>query len=204
MPAPTAIIFDLGGVLLDLDYSRTRKAFEDLGVKDFDGYYTQFRANSLFEDLETGRVSDEAFFHALREQSGMPLGDDQIVAAWNAMLLGFPAVHAEYLKALRERYRIFLLSNTNAIHYRAFQALFRESTGLSSLDDCFERAYYSHKMGQRKPWPAAYQMVLDEQGLEAGKTLFIDDTLVNVEGARAVGIRSVHLKAPQTLESLSL
>jgi FMN phosphatase YigB (HAD superfamily) len=196
----SALILDLGGVLLNLDYGRTKQAFRDLGIPDFDVHYTQFKGSALFDDLETGRVSNDAFYENFRKLSGLSLSDGQIRTAWNAMLLDFPATRAELLKTLRKKYRLFLLSNTNAIHYDAFQEIFRRDTGLDSLDACFEKAYYSHLIGERKPGPEPFRLILDEQGLEPGSTLFIDDTLVNLQGAQTVGMQTAHLQAPTTLE----
>ena len=84
------IIFDLGGVLINLNYQLTRKAFEDLGVEDFDTFYTQHKANPLFENLEVGAIEPEAFYEALREATGLTLSNDQLETAWNSMLLDFP------------------------------------------------------------------------------------------------------------------
>ena len=200
----SAIIFDLGGVLLNLDYGRTRQVFMDLGVEDFDGHYTQFKGSPLFDDLETGKVSDLAFYEDFRRLSGTRLTDEQIRTAWNAMLLDFPPARVELLADLRKRYRIFLMSNTNAIHYEAFQEIFRKATGMKSLDDCFEKAYYSHLMGLRKPDKDPFARILEEQGLNPEETLFIDDLAINLEGARAVGIKTHHLKHPETVEALGL
>jgi len=200
----STIILDLGGVLLDLDYSLTKKSFADLGVEDFDSYYTQFKASPLFDDLETGRVTNAAFFDALRERSGIALTDEQIVGAWNAMLLDFPPERLAFLKDLRKRYRVFLLSNTNDIHYQAFQEKFRKATGLESLDVLFDKAYYSHLIGARKPEVEAYKRIVEEQGLDPKTTLFVDDTASNFPGAEALGIQTLHLRSPMTVDRLGL
>lgn len=204
MQKVSAVILDLGGVLLNIDYSLTRKAFADLGIANFDAYYNQFKGSPLFEDLETGRVSRHAFFAALRERSGLDLSDQQITDAWNAMLLDFPPERVSFLSDLRGRYKLFLLSNTNAIHYDSFQQHFREVTGLSSLDDLFDKAYYSHILGARKPDSDPFQMILDEQGLIAGETLFVDDTESNLAGARELGMQTIHLHPPLKVEALGL
>jgi glucose-1-phosphatase len=203
MNTVSAVILDLGGVILNLDYNRTKTAFANLGVRDFDAYYTQFKGSPLFDDLETGKVSRGAFFDALRERSGLALTDDRITAAWNAMLLDFPPERVEYLKVLRKRYRLFLLSNTNEIHHEAFQRIFRGSQG-STLDDLFDKAYYSHLIGARKPDAEAFRTILEEQGLKASETIFVDDTESNVGGAQELGIQTIHLQAPMRLEGLGL
>lgn len=199
-----AIIFDLGGVLLNIDYTLTRAAFARLGVQEFDAHFSQFKASPIFEDLETGKIGNNAFYSQFREISNLPLTPNQIRDAWNAMLLDFPRQRMELLLDVKKRYRTFLLSNTNAIHYEAFHKTFRDTTGLASLDDCFEKAYYSHLIGERKPHAAAYEFVLRQNDLRPEETLFIDDTLPNIIGAQAVGIQTVHLTAPITVEQLGL
>lgn len=196
------VILDLGGVLLNLDFGRTTKAFTDLGINDFEAHYTMFKGSPIFDDLETGKISEAAFFDEFRKLTGVPLTDVQITGAWNAMLLDFPKKRMAFLRQLRGKYRIFLLSNTNAIHYKAFQEIFRREIGLGSLNDCFDKAYYSHLIGIRKPEKEAFSLILDEQRLNPKKTLFIDDLAQNLEGAKAVGMHTLHLRHPETLESL--
>lgn len=203
MSRPKNLILDLGGVLLNLDYKRTKQAFADLGVPDFDAHYTQFKGSPLFDDLETGKVSPAAFFEALRAHTALSLTDGQIAQAWNAMLLDFPKSRMALLKELKGRYRLFLLSNTNAIHHEAFQKTCKETTG-ENLDDFFEKAYYSHLMGARKPDAEPFRMILEEQGLKGEETLFVDDTLPNLAGAVKTGMQTIHLQPPMTLEGLGL
>jgi putative hydrolase of the HAD superfamily len=200
----SAIILDLGGVLLNIDYQQTKKAFSKLGIQDFDVHYTQFRGSHLFDDLETGKVSEPEFYDIFRNQAGLQLSDEQIRQAWNAMLLEFPASRAALLADLRTRYRLFLLSNTNGIHYDFFNDLFKKSTGLKALDDSFDHAYYSHRMGLRKPGVEIYRQVLKEQHLDPATTLFIDDTEANLVGAKEAGIQTIHLQAPDRIEDLGL
>lgn len=204
MPEVKNLILDLGGVLLNLDYKKTKQAFADLGIADFDAHYTQFKGSPLFDELETGKVSPAAFYDAMRAGTGLALADAEIEKAWNAMLLDFPSERLALLESLRRRYRLFLLSNTNAIHHEAFQRIYREATGRVSLDDLFEKAYYSHLMGARKPDEEPFRMILDEQGLIAGETLFVDDTLPNLAGAHNLGIQTVHLQPPMKLEDLDI
>lgn len=193
------IIFDLGGVILNIDYQLTRTAFEALGVKDFNSLYSQFHGSDLFNSLETGHVTTEAFLAEMHQHVPATVTDEQIVAAWNAMLLDFPLQRLQLLQQLRQHYNLYLLSNTNAIHLEAFNRILQESRGIPSLGGFFDRAYYSHVMGYRKPDKECYQVVLDENGLVAEETLFIDDTLPNIEGAKAVGLQTIHLQSPKTI-----
>jgi putative hydrolase of the HAD superfamily len=193
------IIFDLGGVILNIDYQLTNKAFVHLGVTNFHELYSQFHGSSLFNGLETGHVSTEAFLAEMHRHVPENVTDEQLVAAWNAMLLDFPLQRLQLLQQLRQHYNLYLLSNTNAIHLEAFHRMLEQSRGIPSLASFFDKAYYSHLMGCRKPEKASYRMVLDENGLVAAETLFIDDTLPNIKGARAVGLQTIHLQPPKTI-----
>ncbi|WP_341842219.1 HAD family phosphatase [Chitinophaga caseinilytica] len=193
------IIFDLGGVILNIDISLTARAFESLGLDNFGKHYSQAHVSTLFNDLETGRVSEQEFVDKMK--SVLPEGttDQQVIDAWNALLLDYPVARLQLLQQLRNHYDLFLLSNTNAIHMKAFNKILERERGIPSLAAFFDKTYYSHLMGCRKPEPEAWQMVLDENGLKPEHTLFIDDTLPNVEAARALGIQSVHLQSPGTV-----
>ena len=188
-PMVKNIIFDLGGVLLDIDYGLTRKAFEALGVDNFNQMYSQFGANKLFENLETGHISPDHFYRHI--QSHYPaLTSEEIKNAWNAMLLGYRINTIDLLNTLKPNYRIFLLSNTNAIHIADFLEIFKRDTGLTDFDSLFEKAWYSHKIGFRKPYPEAYEYVLKDAALLPEETLFIDDSYPNIETSKSLGIHS--------------
>ncbi|RFS23487.1 HAD family phosphatase [Chitinophaga silvatica] len=193
------IIFDLGGVILNINYKLTSEAFQELGVANFDELYSQFHGSDLFNGLETGHVAVEDFLLEMHKHVPSHITDDQIEAAWNAMLLDFPVQRLQLLQQLRQHYNLFLLSNTNAIHLAAFNKILETSRGIPSLATFFDKAYYSHQMGYRKPDKESYQMVLDENELNPGETLFIDDTLPNIEGAKAVGLQTIHLQAPKSI-----
>ncbi|MEJ7768558.1 MAG: HAD-IA family hydrolase, partial [Chitinophagaceae bacterium] len=131
------------------------------------------------------------------------LSVEQIRTAWNAMLLDIPAGRIDFLLGLKKRYRIFLLSNTNAIHHEAFQQIELKTTGDPvTLNDCFEKAYYSHEIGLRKPDGEIFEYVLNTNRLIAEQTLFIDDTLSNVEAANSINIKGLYLDHPTTIEVL--
>jgi putative hydrolase of the HAD superfamily len=198
------IIFDLGGVLLTIDYQKTEDAFINLGMKDFSDWYKQDYCSALFEQLEVGKISDIDFYDGLRNLSGLNLSDTQIATAWNAMLGNFSMEKLQWLEGIGKRYRIFLFSNTNIIHYEAFCKKYQALQLGKNFDDYFIKAYYSQQMGLRKPHTAAYKFILEEQGLLADETLMIDDTLKNIDGAKAAGLQTLHLLAPQTLLDLSL
>jgi HAD superfamily hydrolase (TIGR01509 family) len=193
------IIFDLGGVILNIDFQRTYQAFEALGVKDFPSLFSQFHSTRLFDDLETGRIGPAAFLEAMRKHTPEGVTDQQITAAWNAMLLDFPLPRLQLLQQLRLNYDTYLLSNTNALHEVEFNRMLQESRGIPSLAEFFNKVYFSHDIGYRKPEKEAYQVILDENGLDPAETVFIDDTLPNIEAAKLVGLQTIHLQAPKTI-----
>src|SRR5690606_29498568 len=114
------IIFDLGGVLLNIDYQLTEKAFIEIGIPRFAEIYSQLQQTTLFDDWETGKINRKDFIQSLREKSEIPLTEEQICTAWNAMLLDFPLRRLKVLQQLRPYYDLVLLSNTNEIHEAAF------------------------------------------------------------------------------------
>lgn len=197
------ILFDLGGVLLNLDVAQTREAFIKLGVTQIDDLFRIGHADSFFKEYEMGTISDEVFIEKARQLAFPGTTGDQIIAAWNVMLLDFPAERVLFLYELKSKYRLFLFSNTNAIHLQAFHKSYQQVYG-TAMDDLFEKAYYSHVINQRKPDVAAFQYVIKDSGIEAGETLFIDDALVNIEGAWQAGLQAVHLTGGKTILNLGL
>ncbi|MEC5147896.1 HAD family phosphatase [Chitinophaga sp. 212800010-3] len=193
------IIFDLGGVILNINYQLTNDAFTNLGVKNFHELYSLFHGSNLFNNLETGHITAQEFVAAMHEHLPGNVTDEQIINAWNAMLLDFPLQRLQLLQQLRQHYNLYLLSNTNAIHLNAFNKILQESRGIPSLGSFFDKAYYSHLMGCRKPEKESYLMVINENGLIAGETLFVDDLQANIEGANAVGLQTIHLQTPKTI-----
>jgi len=108
--------------------------------------------------------------------------------------LDFPAERIQLLQQLRNKYRIFLFSNTNALHLAALRAIYTRTFGTGSLEDLFEKTYYSHLMGMRKPDKASYEYILKENGLVGSETLFVDDAIINVEGAEHAGLKGLYLR----------
>lgn len=192
------IIFDLGGVLLNIDFNKTSAAFTALGIKNFDDYFTQFHADPLFKKLELGGIPGNSFFDELRSATSITADNHAIINAWNSMLLDFPGERIDRLKELKADYRLFLFSNTNAIHHQAFHQAFHDRFGFN-MDELFEKAYYSHMIGHRKPDPASFLFVINDSQLIPGETAFIDDTMPNVEAARDAGLIGIHVPPGKSL-----
>lgn len=198
------LVFDLGGVLLNIDYNKTAEAFKNLGVKDFDNLYSQATANDLFEALETGNITEEEFYKKIKTYCQPQVTILQIEAAWNAMLLNFRIDSLNHLKNLAESYPIYLLSNTNSIHHKAFSKILFKETGEKSLDDYFVKSYYSHLINCRKPYPNTFLYVLEDANIVAAETLFIDDSVNNIEGAKSAGMQVFHLQDGKKIQDIIL
>ncbi|MGZ8523635.1 MAG: HAD family hydrolase [Chitinophagaceae bacterium] len=197
------IIFDLGGVILNIDLRKTQDAFTALGVKNIDEVFRMGHIDSFFKSYETGAIDDAAFIASVQNLAGIKLAPEIVIEAWNALLIDFPPERINFLKKIRSKYRLFLLSNTSALHHTRFQDLFKQEFG-GSLDDLFDKAYYSHIIKLHKPDTASYNLIIDENRLDAGKTLFIDDSAANVEGAERAGLKGIHLAPGKTILELGL
>jgi glucose-1-phosphatase len=194
------IIFDLGGVLLNLDYSLTERAFIDAGVTNFPQLYSQLQQSDIFDRWETGKMSREEFIDTMQRASTTPLTEQQVLHAWNAMLLDFPIRRLQLLQQLRNYYDLFLLSNTNEIHEEVFNNTLMLAHGFPNIGVFFDRVYMSHRVGMRKPMPEIFNYVLEENGLQAAQTLFIDDSPQHIATAKALGIQTIFLEKGMTIE----
>jgi FMN phosphatase YigB (HAD superfamily) len=175
-----AILFDFGDVFINLDKQATIDGLQKLGLSAWNDDLDQLNLK-----YEVGAISEEDFL--LGFQKNIPNASiDEISKAWNAILLDFPLYRLEFLQMLSKKYRLFLLSNTDAIHIETFE----QKTGPSFYGDfyqCFEKVYFSFEIGMRKPNPEVYNFVLDQNGLQAKHTLFIDDKKENTDAALALG-----------------
>ncbi len=188
------IIFDLGGVIINLDNRRTEEAFTALGVKNIKQYFGHGHAADFFKEYEVGRITDQQFVDSVREMIGLDVSDQAIIDGWNALLLDFPPERIQLLRQLGKNYRIFLFSNTNALHLAALRNIYADTFNDGALDDHFEKTYYSHLLGMRKPDRESYEHILRENQLEGSETLFVDDAIINVEGAETAGLKGLFLR----------
>lgn len=196
------IIFDLGGVILNIDYALSKQAFEKFGVREFDKLYSQAVQNHLFDDLETGKITPGAFRDEIKKITPHKISDNDIDTAWNAMLLDLPVERIRVLEKLKFKYRLFLLSNTNEIHIHRFSEYLQMNFGFKNMSHIFEREYLSYKVGLRKPDKKIFELVLKENTLIKSETFFIDDSIQHIEGARSVGINSILLEKGKTILDL--
>lgn len=188
------VLLDLGGVLIDVDYHRTAAAFHALGCHDLEAQFSKARQTPLFDRFEVGAIGPAEFRDGVRGLFREELTDRDIDACWNAMLGRIPQERIDLLRRLRARYRLLLLSNTNAIHVPAFEAIIAADNGIADFRALFDGAYYSCNIGLRKPDAEAFHHVLALHGAGAERTLFLDDSIQHVVGARAAGLRAEHLE----------
>jgi len=182
-----AIIFDFGDVFINLDKQATIDGLKKLGLTEWNA-----DLNQLNIQYETGQISRENFVGGI--QKHIPnASSEEILKAWNAVLLDFPLYRLEFLQMLSKKYRLFLLSNTDAIHIETFE----QNNSPSFYGDfykCFEKVYFSFEIERRKPNPEIYTYVLNNHDLQAKRTLFIDDKKENTDAALSLGLHVWNLQ----------
>jgi len=194
MKAIKNIIFDLGGVLIHLEPKWTEAAFCALvgDKKEYARISSLLQEENIFNDFETGAIGETAFIEALQKYNPNTVTRAQLETAWNAMLLDIPTSGLDFVRALQNQgYRVYLLSNTNSIHLTEFKNIAREENGITDFDALFDKAYYSHLIGARKPNVGAFEYVLEDANLVASESLFIDDNAPNLVGARLAGMHTL-------------
>ncbi len=204
IPSIKNLIFDFGGVICNLDIHQTEKKFRTLGILHLKNEESHRERDSLFEKIEDGSLSSKDFRTALRKYFNHFVSDAELDEAWNALLLDIPEPRIRFLEKLKKHYRIFLLSNSNEIHYLKFLADFTRQYGYRDFNVLFEKAYFSFQIGMKKPNIAIFEYVLKDSGLNTAETLFIDDTLKHVQAAQKTGIHAYHLKLDQGEQIMDL
>lgn len=194
------IIFDLGGVILDLSVTHTLEALGALSKLDRESVLKIFVSSSEFEVYEKGGMSDDDFRSFVRKVYNFQASDDVVDQGWNAMLRGIPVQKLNLLTRLMQSHQTILLSNTNTIHLKYINnTILPAVANVNSLAPYFHQTYYSHIMGKRKPDFEIFDQVLQENDLIPSQTLFLDDNELNVKGAQAVGIKTVHVTSPDLI-----
>ncbi len=181
------IIFDFGDIFINLDKEATPAALKKLGLKEWNS-----NLDAMNLEFEKGKISEIEFI--LGFQNYIPNASIlEIREAWNAILLDFPLYRLEFLQMLSQKYRLFLLSNTDSIHIERFQ----HKAGITFYRDfykCFEKVYFSYELGMRKPDAAIFEFVIKEHNLSPKNTLFVDDNFENIESAQKLGLQTWHLQ----------
>ena len=195
------IVFDLGGVLVDLDFKAAINGLQKAGFANVKEQLQAFDCEGIFQKFELGEMSADEFRSAIRENSTVSLTDEEVDGLWNAMLLEVPREKLELILHLRGKYMVYLLSNTNSIHwdyvcknafnYRGFR-----------VNDYFEETFLSYEMHLAKPDKAIFEKVLEEANLLPEETLFIDDSEANCKAASELGIHTHHYHIGEDLKEL--
>jgi putative hydrolase of the HAD superfamily len=186
------IIFDLGGVLLNINPLLSLNEFANLSGMDAGVLRNRLANEKIFEKFDTGSLSPEKFRSELCRIMNCSLPDSEIDRAWNILLLDFPLQRVQLLQQLNKNYRVFLLSNTNIIHYQYYTREFYEKYNFP-MTDLFDTLFLSYEIGIHKPDAGIYKYVIKNGGLEPSESIFIDDSLINIEAAELQGIKSIHI-----------
>ncbi len=196
------IIFDLGGVILDIDENIVYKELEKMGVniaelahsKDFIDIMSKF---------DTGIYTAPTFRRKMKALVGQDkMTDQRFDATWNAMLLDIPRERIEAIEQVKKHYKIFLMSNTNEIHYDLYVRDLQLRFGYNEFDALFNKSYFSFDIHLEKPDPRFFELILDHEGLVPEETLFIDDTAANIKVAKSLGINTYHISRDELVRNL--
>ena len=184
------LLVDMGGVLINLNRPRCIASFEEIGVSSIrELITTTYLQEGLFLKIEEGSITPEEFRDGIRKLTSQTITDQQIEDAWIAMLADMPAAKLELLLALREKYNVMLLSNTNSIHWD-FICRERFSYKGHMPDDYFHQCYLSYQLGLVKPFPEIFKYVIQDAGIRPEETLLIDDARPNCETAASLGFKT--------------
>lgn len=194
-PAPIeALLFDLGGVVIEIDFDRVLRYWEPCSGLDFGQMRARLRIDATYRQHERGEIDSPRFFAHLRQVFELEASDREIARGWNAVFAGEITETLETIRTVRSRLPCFALTNTTPSHQATWSAAFPKIVAT------FERVFSSPELGSRKPEREAFELVSREIGASPSTILFFDDTLENVEGARAAGLHAVHVRSPLDIE----
>lgn len=187
------LIFDLGGVIVDLEPNRTLDEFARLAHKQVPEILERYTSHPSFNAYETGRIEEEDFRNSVRSMFNLTASDAEIDRCWNAMLIGIPLEKLTMLTRLKKHFTVLVLSNTNSIHLRYLNEVILKG---QVLDAYVHQAHYSHQIGMRKPDQEIFDYVLTAHSLLPEQTLFMDDNLDNMNAAKALGMEALLIEHP--------
>ncbi|MDP3443204.1 MAG: HAD family phosphatase [Ignavibacteria bacterium] len=196
------IIFDFGGVILDIEPQQTINELIKLGVKDVSVFNSPDFQNEVMNKFERGILTPEAFRNKVRQFIDKKICDQDIDDAWNALLLDIPKERIKVIEQVKEHYSIYLLSNSNEIHYELYVRDLQLRFDYREFDQLFDKAYFSFDLHLSKPNPEIFEFVMYQHTMKPSVTLFIDVTLEHIEAAQKLGIRTLHLVKPLRVRDL--
>lgn len=187
------IVFDLGGVIITLNRDEAVRRFLEIGVDSAEELLDPYHQKGIFLELEEGKISKQEFYDQLKKIAGKEIPDDRIDYAWFGFLQDIPAYKLKMLEELRERYNLYLLSNTNPIIMGWARSPEFTEKG-KSLDKYFDKLYLSYEMGVTKPHQSIFEHMIKDSGIDPSETLFIDDGLSNIEIGEKFGMKTFQPK----------
>jgi epoxide hydrolase-like predicted phosphatase len=196
------VIFDLGGVIINLDVNKTISEFNKLSKIPFEKIYTQKEQIDLFNLLDKGQISTTDFIGELKQKISYNGPESDLLDAWNAMLLDVPEERLDVLVEMKHNYNTYLLSNTCEPHIEAFELDLENKYGIKNFDDYFDKVYYSCRLGMRKPDKEIFVHVLRDNHLKPEETVFIDDSIQHIKGAGECGINAFLLEKNMEIADL--
>lgn len=202
MSAYKNLIFDLGNVIVDIDFSKVVAEFQKISDTNFSELLSYQQQHQLFDLFEVGKISARQLRDELKKFLKHNVTDEQIDFAWNSIITGYPEEKFSLLADLKKRYKTFALSNTNEIHVGTMDEALKEKFGADGMKDFFSGIYYSNQIGMRKPDKEIFEFVLKKENLKPQYTFFVDDKTENVEAAKRLGIQAFHLAERNELREM--
>lgn len=197
-----SIIFDLGGVILDLDESITYKELGKMGINTSELVHSK-DLMEILSKFDTGIYTAPTFRKKMKALIGQEkMTDQKFDSIWDAMLLDIPRERIEAIEKVKKHYKIFLMSNSNVIHYDLYVRDLQLRFGYNEFDELFNKSYFSFAEHLEKPDPRFFELILDHEGLLPEETLFIDDTAANIKVAQSLGIRTYHIRRDELVRNL--
>lgn len=193
------LIFDLGNVIIDIDYQRSLNLIKSLLPSSFNLKVDNFYSTEFHKAYEKGLIDSPTFRNEVRNYFEQNWDDEQVDELWNSLLGKIPKERLDLVHKLKSEYQVGVLSNTNEIHIEAVYKMLKSDFKMDRFETLFDRVFYSHRMGMAKPSQAIYHKMLEDLGASADRVIFFDDLEVNVEGAKSVGIQAVHVTGPSVL-----
>ncbi len=193
------IVFDLGDVIINIDFNNTYNAFAKLSGLSLEATLGKFEELQVFDRYEKGSIKDEEFLIYMQEQFAPSSSLTQVLDAWNAILMDIPVERIEQIKELRKQYPVYILSNTSNLHIIGVNKILYDSTGIKNLNQICDKPFYSYEMGLRKPSIEIYHHLLKEINCEPSDVLFLDDNKDNVLSAQTIGIQVVLVTKQNTM-----
>ncbi len=194
-----AVIFDFGNVIINIEFQRIYQTFAKFTSKSPAYIEKKITEDQIFRRYESGQFTDEEFREVIRQTLGFPLSDNEVDTAWNAILLDIPSDRIDLIHNIRQKYPVYLLSNTNNIHITASNNYLKKAHGINNLNLLFDKLYLSYEMGLWKPDAEIYREVLRANKLHPNEVIFFDDNHHNIESAKAIGMQTILVEPPTSI-----